>query len=264
MTSSVLSLNERNATSWRTFLYPPRGSIHPGLQSDLLKWVALVCMVISHVNTMIMVPLGHGDLVLDNIGRFAFPLFVATFVAHWGAAAASWVACKRLMIWAGIAQPFYWAAHGLVDDWVAPPWYEGNILFAFAFAAGIIRAIAIKNYALALGLLMLGSFICFESSYTAPGILVIVGAFGAAHAKNARVFAMSVVVFWSSLLLLRGPAITLDHAIIMGACIALIWFTGQISALTSVPMRLFHRGNLLVLYVVHLAAITVFVMLIGG
>ncbi|HHU9908607.1 TPA: type-F conjugative transfer system pilin acetylase TraX, partial [Escherichia coli] len=92
----------------------------PG-QRDIIKTVALVLMVLDHANRIL-----HLDQTwMFLAGRGAFPLFALV----WGRnlsrhAHIRQVAINRLWGWAVIAQFSYYLA--------GFPWYEGNILFAFA------------------------------------------------------------------------------------------------------------------------------------
>ncbi|PLS99280.1 type-F conjugative transfer system pilin acetylase TraX, partial [Klebsiella pneumoniae] len=89
--------------------------------------VALVLMVLDHANRIL-----HLDQTwMFLAGRGAFPLFALV----WGLnlsrhAHIQQVAINRLWGWAVIAQFAYYLA-----DF---PWYEGNILFAFAVAAQVL------------------------------------------------------------------------------------------------------------------------------
>lgn len=98
----------------------------PG-QRDIIKTVALVLMVLDHANRIL-----HLDQMwMFLAGRGAFPLFALV----WGLnlsrhAHIRQVAINRLWGWAMIAQFAYYLA--------GFPWYEGNILFAFAVAAQVL------------------------------------------------------------------------------------------------------------------------------
>ncbi|EGM1627499.1 type-F conjugative transfer system pilin acetylase TraX [Salmonella enterica] len=98
----------------------------PG-QRDIIKTVALVLMVLDHANRIL-----HLDQTwMFLAGRGAFPLFALV----WGLnlsrhAHIRQPAINRLWGWGVIAQFAYYLA--------GFPWYEGNILFAFAVAAQIL------------------------------------------------------------------------------------------------------------------------------
>lgn len=98
----------------------------PG-QRDIIKTVALVLMVLDHANRIL-----HLDQTwMFLAGRGAFPLFALV----WGLnlsrhAHIRQSAINRLWGWGVIAQFAYYLA--------GFPWYEGNILFAFAVAAQVL------------------------------------------------------------------------------------------------------------------------------
>ncbi|HAH9647756.1 TPA: type-F conjugative transfer system pilin acetylase TraX [Escherichia coli] len=98
----------------------------PG-QRDIIKTVALVLMVLDHANRIL-----HLDQTwMFLAGRGAFPLFALV----WGLNLSRHThirqsAINRLWGWGIIAQFAYYLA--------GFPWYEGNILFAFAVAAQVL------------------------------------------------------------------------------------------------------------------------------
>ena len=98
----------------------------PG-QRDIIKTVALVLMVLDHINLIFQLKQEWMFLA----GRGAFPLFALV----WGLnlsrhAHIRQVAINRLWGWAVFSQFWYYVA--------GFPWYEGNILFAFAVAAQVL------------------------------------------------------------------------------------------------------------------------------
>lgn len=99
----------------------------PG-QRDVIKTVALVMMVLDHVNLIFQLKQAWMSLV----GRGAFPLFALV----WGHNLSRHVhirqsAINRLWGWAIIAQYGYFLA--------GFPWFEGNILFAFSVTAQVLK-----------------------------------------------------------------------------------------------------------------------------
>ena len=98
----------------------------PG-QRDIIKTVALVLMVLDHINLIFQLKQEWMFLV----GRGAFPLFALV----WGLnlsrhAHIRQPAINRVWGWGIIAQFAYYLA--------GFPWYEGNILFAFAVVAQVL------------------------------------------------------------------------------------------------------------------------------
>ncbi|EJE4509692.1 type-F conjugative transfer system pilin acetylase TraX, partial [Escherichia coli] len=115
------SLAARTDTWFQSFLVWSPG------QRDIIKTVALVLMVLDHINLIFQLKQEWMFLA----GRGAFPLFVLV----WGLnlsrhAHIRQPAINRLWGWGIIAQFAYYLA--------GFPWYEGNILFAFAVAAQVL------------------------------------------------------------------------------------------------------------------------------
>ncbi len=98
----------------------------PG-QRDIIKTVALVLMVLDHANRIL-----HLDQTwMFLAGRGAFPLFALVWGLNLSCHAhIRQSAINRLWGWGIIAQFAYYLT--------GFPWYEGNILFAFAVAAQML------------------------------------------------------------------------------------------------------------------------------
>ncbi|EFG1059081.1 type-F conjugative transfer system pilin acetylase TraX [Escherichia coli] len=99
----------------------------PG-QRDIIKTVALVLMVLDHANRILHLE----QTWMFLAGRGAFPLFALV----WGLNLSRYehirqASVNRLWGWAVVAQFGYFLA--------GYPWYEGNILFAFAVAAQMLK-----------------------------------------------------------------------------------------------------------------------------
>ncbi|EGI3956095.1 type-F conjugative transfer system pilin acetylase TraX [Escherichia coli] len=98
----------------------------PG-QRDIIKSVALVLMVLDHINLIFQLKQDWMFLA----GRGAFPLFALVWGLNLSCHAhIRQSAINRLWGWAVISQFAYYVA--------GFPWYEGNILFAFAVAAQVL------------------------------------------------------------------------------------------------------------------------------
>ncbi|HGD3635318.1 TPA: conjugal transfer pilus acetylase TraX [Enterobacter hormaechei] len=98
----------------------------PG-QRDIIKTVALVLMVLDHINLIFQLKQEWMFLA----GRGAFPLFALVWGMNLSCHAhIRQPAINRLWEWGIIAQFAYYLA--------GFPWYEGNILFAFAVAAQVL------------------------------------------------------------------------------------------------------------------------------
>ncbi|EDT7403095.1 type-F conjugative transfer system pilin acetylase TraX [Salmonella enterica subsp. enterica] len=142
MTMDNATRNDSRAVRVETWLLQ-RLVWSPG-QRDVIKTVALLLMVADHVNRIL-----HLDQTwLFLAGRGAFPLFAMV----WGLNLSRHTyirqsAINRLWGWAVIAQSGYFLA--------GFPWYEGNILFAFAVAVSALN-LGTSDVAAAAGLLVTG------------------------------------------------------------------------------------------------------------
>ncbi|EMC9634804.1 conjugal transfer pilus acetylase TraX [Escherichia coli] len=135
----------------------------PG-QRDIIKTVALVLMVLDHINLIFQLKQEWMFLV----GRGAFPLFALV----WGLNRSRHThirqeAINRLWGWAVIAQFAYYVA--------GFPWYEGNILFAFAVAAQVLTWCETRRRWRSLGtMLLLAVWLPLSgTSYGIAGLLML-------------------------------------------------------------------------------------------
>ncbi|EFA5700755.1 conjugal transfer pilus acetylase TraX [Escherichia coli] len=135
----------------------------PG-QRDIIKTVALVLMVLDHINLIFQLKQEWMFLV----GRGAFPLFALV----WGLNLSRHThirqeAINRLWGWAVIAQFAYYVA--------GFPWYEGNILFAFAVAAQVLTWCETRRRWRSLGtMLLLAVWLPLSgTSYGIAGLLML-------------------------------------------------------------------------------------------
>ena len=135
----------------------------PG-QRDIIKTVALVLMVLDHANRILHLDQSWMFLA----GRGAFPLFALV----WGLnlsrhAHIRQPAINRLWGWGIIAQFAYYLA--------GFPWYEGNILFAFAVAAQVLTWCETRTWwRSAETMLLLAMWLPFSgTSYGIAGLLML-------------------------------------------------------------------------------------------
>jgi type-F conjugative transfer system pilin acetylase TraX len=98
---------------------------------DVLKCVALIAMLIDHMNDILLSP---SSLLLYAVGRMAMPLFALVFAFNMAKQPGrSRELAKRQWKWAIITQPvFAFAFYG------HQPWYALNILFVFAVCSQIV------------------------------------------------------------------------------------------------------------------------------
>ena len=101
---------------------------------DMVKLLALLAMLIDHINTVFMTP---AQPVMYALGRMAFPLFTLIWAMNVRRAPERLqVRANRLWIWAIITQPVFslvFAGH--------QPWWALNILFVFA---GVTQLLALQ------------------------------------------------------------------------------------------------------------------------
>jgi len=99
---------------------------------DALKCVALIAMLIDHMNDILLSP---SSLLLYAVGRMAMPLFALIFAFNMAKQPGrAKELAKRQWKWAVITQPFFaFAFYGHL------PWYALNILFVFAVCSQLIE-----------------------------------------------------------------------------------------------------------------------------
>lgn len=98
---------------------------------DVLKCVALVAMLIDHMNDILLSP---SSLPLYAVGRMAMPLFALIFAFNMAKQPGrAQELANRQWKWAVITQPFFaFAFYG------HQPWYALNILFVFAVCSQLV------------------------------------------------------------------------------------------------------------------------------
>lgn len=214
-------------------------------QLDVIKTVAMLLMVIDHVNRIFA--LDH--LWMMWLGRGAFPLFGVVWafnlMRHPALLQAS---LNHLWVWALFAQLGY-ALAGF-------PWWQGNILFAFAVAGQAIRWCETKSrLSIVLGLLLVTLWLPFaQTSYGLAGIMMLVSArylFAAtSSAERAGFF-----ILWCSMVLMLNievsPIATLAGLILSGVVLALTRF------IRAGVQRFWPRDFFVLFYVGHLVLLGV-------
>jgi hypothetical protein len=138
---------------------------------DLLKWLALVAMVLDHLSYL--APGLWADLVFP--GRLAFPLFCGVIAAHafrqppgMLADMQNWIFLKRLILFGCLSQPFFLF-------YLEQP--QANILFTLAIGLGLAltyhhRASHVGAWALMIALLCFGYTWRESISYGLSGVLL--------------------------------------------------------------------------------------------
>lgn len=214
----------------------------PG-QRDIIKTVAMLLMVLDHVNRILH--LNQEWLFLA--GRGAFPLFALV----WGLNLSRHMhirqsAINRLWGWAVIAQSGYFLA--------GFPWYEGNILFAFAVAAQALKWCEQRSLFLsAAALLLLTVWIPLSgTSYGIAGVLMLVICYRLYRAGDAE-----ERLSLAACLVVAIPALNLDTSDV--AAVAGLLVTGVavwLGSLTGKSLPRFWPADFFpVFYTCHLAVL---------
>ncbi len=214
----------------------------PG-QRDIIKTVALVLMVLDHINLIFQLKQEWMFLA----GRGAFPLFALV----WGLnqsrhAHIRQVAINRLWGWAVIAQFGYYMA--------GFPWYEGNILFAFAVAAQVLRWCETRSRRGAVAAILLAAlWLPFSgTSYGMAGLLMLAVSrwlYRAEERTERLTLLACLLAVIPALNLATSDAAALSGVVMTVLTVGLVSCTGK-----SLPR--FLRGDFFpVFYVCHLAVL---------
>lgn len=214
----------------------------PG-QRDIIKTVALVLMVLDHANRIL-----HLDQTwMFLAGRGAFPLFALV----WGLnlsrhAHIRQSAVNRLWGWAVIAQFAYYVA-GL-------PWYQGNILFAFAVAAQVLRWCETLSILRFLGavILIVAWQPLSQTSYGIPGLLLLAVSYRLYRAEDlTERMALSVCLVPAIMAqnLITSEVAALSGLLVTGVVVWLVSLTGR-----TLP-RFWPRDFFPVFYILHLTVL---------
>lgn len=164
-------------------------------QVEVLKWVALVAMVVDHVNAVFFArELGEWATVL---GRVALPLFAIVLGVNLARPGVD--VCKvtrRLVTFGTLAVPAYAHLFGMVGLWPL------NVMFTFAVAVGVVWATE-RDEPIVAGVLFLCGAALVE--YWWPGVALVVGVWGWARNRHPQ-GVWPVVLALAGLCLLNGNA----------------------------------------------------------
>ncbi len=214
----------------------------PG-QRDVIKSVALVLMVLDHINLIFQLKQGWMFLA----GRGAFPLFALV----WGLNLSrhehiQQSSVNRLWGWAVIAQFAYYVA-GL-------PWYQGNILFAFAVAAQVLRWCETLSILRSLGavILVVVWIPLSQTSYGIPGLLLLAVSYRLYRADDlTERMALSVCLMPAIMAqnLITSEVAALSGLLVTGVTVWLVSLTGR-------TLQRFWPGDFFpVFYILHLTVL---------
>lgn len=214
-------------------------------QLDVIKTVAMLLMVIDHVNRIFA--LDHPWMMW--LGRGAFPLFGVVWAYNlMRHPALRQDSLNHLWVWALFAQLGYVLA--------GFPWWQGNILFAFAVAGQAIRWCEMKSRLLVLlGVLLVTLWLPFaQSSYGVVGIMMLASArylFAATSlAERAACF-----ILWCSMVLMLNIEVS-PIATIAGLILSAVVLALSRLICTSVQ-RFWLRDFFVLFYVGHLVLLSV-------
>ncbi|PAO19170.1 TraX family protein [Enterobacter roggenkampii] len=167
---------------------------------DAIKLVALLAMLIDHINTVFMTP---AQPLMYALGRMAFPLFTLIWAMNVHRSPERLqMRANRLWIWAVITQPVFSLAFQHHQ-----PWWAMNILFVFA---GMTQLLALqhrygKKGGLAGGLLLaLMIFPLQPASYGLPGIMLAISLAAITSGTDYEMKGTAIFTAVLSLLCLNG------------------------------------------------------------
>lgn len=167
---------------------------------EAAKWVALVAMVVDHVNAVFYGrELGH---LADLVGRIAFPLFAVVAgvnLARPGRDLAD--AVQKFAGWGLVALPFHAVLFSQVDGW-----WPLNILFTFAVAAWVLRLIDVGWWQLAGVVFLLGGAVV---EYWWPGVGLVVAVALASRSSEPERYGLPLVIAAGTLCMVNGNAYAL-------------------------------------------------------
>ncbi|EJZ0949748.1 conjugal transfer pilus acetylase TraX [Escherichia albertii] len=216
----------------------------PG-QRDIIKTVALVLMVLDHANRILHLDQSWMFLA----GRGAFPLFALV----WGLnlsrhAHIRQPAINRLWGWAVIAQFAYYLA--------GFPWYEGNILFAFAVAAQVLTWCETRSLWRSAGTMsLLAVWLPLSgTSYGIVGVLMLAASY---RVYRAEYRAESLVLVTCLLAVIPALNLTISDAAAVAGLVMTVLTVGLVSC-TGKSLPRFWPGDFFpTFYACHLAVLGV-------
>lgn len=167
---------------------------------DMVKLLALLAMLIDHINTVFMTP---AQPVMYALGRMAFPLFTLIWAMNVQRTPERLqVRANRLWRWAVITQPVFSLAFAHHH-----PWWALNILFVFA---GVTQLLALQyrfgKKGLMAGVLLLVVLVwpLSPASYGLAGMVLATGMVIATGGQTSAVQRTGVIVSGLSLCCLNG------------------------------------------------------------
>ena len=173
---------------------------------DMVKLLALLAMIIDHINTVFLSP---ALPVMYALGRMAFPLFTLIWAMNVQRTPERLQKrASRLWIWAVITQPVFSLAF-----WHQQPWWALNILFVFA---GVTQLIALQYQhglkGMFVGYLLLAIMIwpLQPASYGLAGITLAISMATVSGNEKPEVQRLAAITAVLSLICLNGLSHLLD------------------------------------------------------
>jgi hypothetical protein len=152
---------------------------------EALKWIALLCMVVDHVNAAL-----YGrelGLLADVVGRVAMPLFAGVFGYNLARPGVDLAKVQfRLVGFGLLALPAHAYLFGMAGFWPL------NILYTFALAVFVIRQLQAGRAGLALAAFVVGGFFV---EYWWPGVALVLACWAATRSPRQSVGDVAAVGF---------------------------------------------------------------------
>ncbi|HGN8993502.1 TPA: type-F conjugative transfer system pilin acetylase TraX [Klebsiella michiganensis] len=217
----------------------------PG-QTDMIKTVALVLMVIDHTGLL----LAHNNELMRLLGRGCFPLFGLA----WGMNLARHTQIRQSQLnslwgWALVAQVSFML--------IGYPWYTGNILFAFAVTGQLLLWFSLPSwyYTLPAVGLLLAWMPLSAGSYGMAGVGMLTASWLLCRAQHATE-RLGYGALWAIMVLLMNMNDVSESA--AGLAISLLTLMVCSSVREGVK-RFWPRHFFVMFYAVHLAVLGIVV-----
>lgn len=237
------------------------------LQQDVLKFLALVLMVVDHANRA----LGLHEPALMLLGRGAFPLFALLWGYNLSARPVRQVQATRLWLWAIVAQPGYWLV--MRNDGLALT--DPNILFLFAV---VTQALVLASRPMSkgspnpllVGVVLLALWVVYgatDGTYGTAGVLMLLASYGLCVYLPGYVTAVwpvrgLAIVAWPLLALMLNAELG-GTMMLAGLLLPALLILGTLPlAMTFSQRRLLPRGFFLYGYVGHLLILALLAWLV--
>lgn len=217
----------------------------PG-QTDMIKTVALILMVIDHTGLL----LAHNNELMRLLGRGCFPLFGLA----WGMNLARHTQIRQSQLnslwgWALVAQVSFML--------IGYPWYTGNILFAFAVTGQLLRWFSLPSwyYTLPAFGLLLAWMPLSAGSYGMAGVGMLTASWLLCRAQHATE-RLGYGALWAIMVLLMNMNDVSES--VAGLAIALLTLM-VCSSVGEGVKRFWPRHFFVMFYAVHLAVLGIVV-----